>query len=137
MFFKSLHITWRVITLTTSIMKSMKIHQPKLLKVIRFDTGWQVILKIYFPPLWMLLIKMTLAVLFSGLSHCTTQILLQEYQIRKKIVTKCWMDEWAREYFWQAWLSTICSNYSEISSSVKLLSDLSFFLTYDLDIQMI
>lgn len=87
----------------------------------------------------MLLIKMTLAVLFSGLSHCTSQILLQEYQIRKKIVTKCWMDEWAREYFWQACLSTICSNYSEISSSVKLLfiEWFIFFLTYDLDIQMI
>lgn len=74
----------------------------------------------------MLLIKMTLAVLFSGLSHCNSQKLLQEYQISKKI-HKCWKDEWVRKYFWQACLSTICSNYSETSSLVKPLTDLSFF----------
>lgn len=86
----------------------------------------------------MLLIKMTLAVLFSGLSHCTSRILLQEYQIKKKIVTKCWKDEWAPEYFWQACLSTICSNYSEIKFSETVVYWLIYlFLTYDLDIQMI
>lgn len=87
----------------------------------------------------MLLIKMTLAVLFSGLSHCTSQILLQEYQIKKNIVTKRWKDEWAREYFWQARLSTTYSNYSEISSSVKLLfiDWFIYFLTCDLDFQTI